>query len=91
MILRYGVKYYILHIESETTDTMSIMFSHWGFSYNYSVKRYTFLSCKIVYSNYYIFLSYIGMKFFSYIGMNVCGSVYENGCVVDGTCATAAD
>ena len=26
----------------------------------------------------------------SYIGMNVRGSVYENGCVVDGTCATAA-
>ena len=22
---------------------------------------------------------------------NVCGSTYENGCVVDGTCATAAD
>ena len=21
----------------------------------------------------------------SYIGMNVCGSAYENGCVVDGT------
>ena len=27
----------------------------------------------------------------SYIGMNVCGSAYENGCMVDGTCATAAD
>ena len=27
----------------------------------------------------------------SYVGMNVCGSAYENGCVVDGTCATAAD
>ena len=27
----------------------------------------------------------------SYIDMNVCGSAYENGCVVDGTCATAAD
>ena len=27
----------------------------------------------------------------SYIGMNVCGSAYENGCVVDCTCATAAD
>ena len=27
----------------------------------------------------------------SYIGMNVCGSAYENRCVVDGTCATAAD
>ena len=27
----------------------------------------------------------------SYIGMNVCGSAYENGCVVNGTCATAAD
>ena len=26
----------------------------------------------------------------SYIGMNVCGSAYENGCVVDNTCATAA-
>ena len=26
----------------------------------------------------------------SYIG-NVCGSTYENGCVVDGKCATAAD
>ena len=26
----------------------------------------------------------------SYIGMNVCGSAYENGCVVDGTCVTAA-
>ena len=24
----------------------------------------------------------------SYIGMNVCGSACENGCVVDGTCAT---
>ena len=24
-------------------------------------------------------------------GMNVCDSTYENGCVVDGTCATAAD
>ena len=23
--------------------------------------------------------------------MNVCGSAYENGCVVNGTCATAAD
>ena len=22
----------------------------------------------------------------SYIGMNVCGSAYENGCVVDGMC-----
>ena len=29
-------------------------------------------------------------KFHScYIGMNVCGSAYENGCVVDGMCATA--
>ena len=27
----------------------------------------------------------------SYIGMNVCGSVYENGCMIDGMCATAAD
>ena len=27
----------------------------------------------------------------SYIGMNVCGSAYENGCVVNGTCAMAAD
>ena len=27
----------------------------------------------------------------SYIGMNVCGSAYENRCMVDGTCATAAD
>ena len=27
----------------------------------------------------------------SYIGMGVCGSACENGCVVDGTCATAAD
>ena len=27
----------------------------------------------------------------SYIGMDVCGSVYENGCVVDGMCATAVD
>ena len=26
----------------------------------------------------------------SYIGMNACGSAYENGCVVDGTCAMAA-
>ena len=26
----------------------------------------------------------------SYIGMNVCGSAYENGCVVDGMCAMAA-
>ena len=25
------------------------------------------------------------------IGMNVCGSAYENWCVVDGMCATAAD
>ena len=24
----------------------------------------------------------------SYIGMNVCGSAYENGCVVNGMCAT---
>ena len=24
----------------------------------------------------------------SYIGMNVCGSAYENGCMVDGKCAT---
>ena len=24
----------------------------------------------------------------SYIRMNVCGSAYENGCMVDGTCAT---
>ena len=27
----------------------------------------------------------------SYIGMNVCGTAYENGCVVNGMCATAAD
>ena len=27
----------------------------------------------------------------SCIGVNVCGSAYESGCVVDGTCATAAD
>ena len=27
----------------------------------------------------------------SYIGMSVCGSIYENGCVVNGMCATAAD
>ena len=27
----------------------------------------------------------------SYIGMNVCGSAYENGCVGDGMCAMAAD
>ena len=27
----------------------------------------------------------------SYIGMNVQGSAYENGCVVDGMCATTAD
>ena len=29
----------------------------------------------------------------SYIGihMNACGSAYENGCVVYGTCATAVD
>ena len=26
----------------------------------------------------------------SYIGMNVCGSAYENGCVVDGMCATGS-
>ena len=26
-----------------------------------------------------------------YIGMNVCGSAYENGCVVNGTCAMATD
>ena len=26
----------------------------------------------------------------SYIGMNVCGSAYENECMVDGTCAKAA-
>ena len=25
------------------------------------------------------------------IGMNVCGSANENGCVIDGMCATAAD
>ena len=25
------------------------------------------------------------------IGMNVCGSSYENGCMVDDTCAMAAD
>ena len=28
---------------------------------------------------------------YNIIGMNVCSSAYENGCVVDGTCATAAD
>ena len=27
----------------------------------------------------------------SYNGMKVCGSAYENGCVVNGFCATAAD
>ena len=27
----------------------------------------------------------------SYIGMSVCGFAYANGCVVDGTCAMAAD
>ena len=27
----------------------------------------------------------------SYIGMNVCGSTYENGCVVHGVCATVVD
>ena len=33
-----------------------------------------------------------GGKFHSsYIGMSVCGSAYENGCVIDGTCDTAAD
>ena len=26
----------------------------------------------------------------SHIGMNIRGSAYENGCMVDGTCATAA-
>ena len=26
-----------------------------------------------------------------HIGMNVCGSAYENGCMVDGMCATAVD
>ena len=26
-----------------------------------------------------------------YIGMTVCGSAYENGCVVDAMCSTAAD
>ena len=31
-----------------------------------------------------------GIGLLCYIGMNVCGSAYENGCVVDGTCATAA-
>ena len=31
-------------------------------------------------------------KFHSfYTGINVCGSAYENGCVVDGMCATASD
>ena len=25
----------------------------------------------------------------SYIGMNVCGSTYENGCMVNSTCAMA--
>ena len=28
---------------------------------------------------------------YNIIGMNVCGSAYENGCVVDGMCAMAAD
>ena len=32
-----------------------------------------------------------GLHFSAYIGMNVCGSAYENGCMVDGTCAMAAD
>ena len=27
----------------------------------------------------------------SYVGTNVCGSAYENGCVVDSMCATAVD
>ena len=27
----------------------------------------------------------------SYIGMNVCGSAYENGCIANGVCATAVD
>ena len=27
----------------------------------------------------------------SYIGMNVCGSAYENGCTVNGVCAMAVD
>ena len=27
----------------------------------------------------------------TYIGMNVCSSAYENGCVVDGMCTTVAD
>ena len=31
-------------------------------------------------------------KFHSYyVGMSVCGSVYENKCMADGLCATAAD
>ena len=33
----------------------------------------------------------IGKFHSSYIGMNVCGSAYENGYVVDGMCVTAAD
>ena len=40
-------------------------------------------------NNYYKI--YYACKFHSsYIGMNVCGCAYENGCVVDGMCATAA-
>ena len=33
----------------------------------------------------------IGKFHSSYIGMNVCDSTYENGCVVDGMYAMAAD
>ena len=35
-------------------------------------------------------LTLVSFTHSSYIGMNVCGSAYENGCVVNGTCATAA-
>ena len=31
---------------------------------------------------------YCSMFHSSYIGMNVCGSAYENGCVVNGMCAS---
>ena len=35
-----------------------------------------------------ILVSYIHSP---YISMNVCGFAYDNGCVIDGMCATAAD
>ena len=33
----------------------------------------------------------ISLTLVSYTHLNVCGSTYENGCVVNGMCAMAAD